>query len=97
MAAAFAADEWRRVAWRAVAGLPPGDCLQFLRLDIPSPNPQEPPGCNDIKGWLATRREERLFFLPAAGAGAFEVYKGEQLIGRCPFDAGECRLYIPQS
>lgn len=95
-AAAFAANEWRGVAARAVAALSPGDCLQLLRLDGSSPTPQEPPACDALRGWLATRRQERLFFLPAAGATAFEVRRGDLLIGRCPLAGEECRLVVPQ-
>lgn len=95
-AAAFAADEWRGVAGPAVAALAPGDCLQLLHLDGSPANPQEPPPCDNLRGWLATRRQERLFFLPAASASAFEVRRGDELIGRCPLADEECRLIVPR-
>lgn len=95
-AAVFAANEWRGVAGRAISALSPRDCLQLLHLDGSSPNPEAPQGCNTLRGWLATRRQERLFFLPAPDVNAFEVLRGEQLIGRCTIADEECRLHIPR-
>jgi serine/threonine-protein kinase len=96
-AAAFAADEWRGVVGNRVDALPPGDCLQLVRLRGGPAGAQKPEPCNKLQGWLGTSRIGRLFFVPQAGADTFEVYRGEALIGACALTEGQCRLWLPGS
>lgn len=95
--AAFAADEWRGVAGNRVDALPAGDCLQLVRLGAGRTGPQKPEVCDTMRGWLGTSRRGSLFFLPEAGVDAFQVLRGDELLGTCAMADGECRLRLPDS
>jgi tRNA A-37 threonylcarbamoyl transferase component Bud32 len=93
--AAFGAGEWGGVAGNVVNALPPGECFQLVNIGAPgNPGPTEPEGCSKLRGWIGTRRVERLPFL-AGGPEAFAVQRGGEAVATCPIAAGTCEVRLP--
>lgn len=76
---------------KPITALPPGDCFIVSKSSFSLPGE-----CSSVWSWFTTSGEQFYFWSSAPGSNAFQVLKGDQVVGTCDINVGSCSFSLPQ-